>query len=48
MENSSELLLLLYHSMVRVTYPASYYSDEVVSRDDAADSNGDAHDLVMK
>jgi hypothetical protein len=28
-ENSSELLLHLYHSMVRVTYSTSYYSDEV-------------------
>jgi hypothetical protein len=27
--NSSELLLHLYHSMVRVTYSTSYYSDEV-------------------
>jgi hypothetical protein len=29
MENSSEFLLLLYRSMVRVTCPTSYYLDEV-------------------
>jgi hypothetical protein len=35
MENSSDILLLLYHSMVRVTYLASYlnYSDEVWFRE---------------
>jgi hypothetical protein len=35
--------------MMRVTYSASYYSDEVwFLEDDVADSDGDAHDLVMK
>jgi hypothetical protein len=46
MENSSELLLLLYHSMVRVTYPASYLITQM--KYDADDGDGDAHDLVMK